>query len=76
MGLITSVPETRSPNRVQVGLCDLADEDTIVIRNVSNNLPLDAGSHLRRLESAANSAESAPNLASVHKLHPRTTALI
>lgn len=51
---ITFVPGSRSPTRVQVGLCDLADEDTIVLRrNVSNNLPLDATSHLRRLESAA-----------------------
>ena len=28
---ITFVPGTKSPTRVQVGLCDLADEDTIVL---------------------------------------------
>ena len=53
MDRITFIPGTRSPARVQVGLCDLADEDTTILRNVSNYLPLDAASHLRRLESAA-----------------------
>jgi len=53
MDHITFIPGSSSPTRVRVGLCDLADDDTIVLRNVSNNLPFDASSHLRRLESAA-----------------------